>query len=97
MFSFLFFGSNEGNVTHNWEVGENREGLGQENDCLKIHKYDDNLYEQSPSSLISVFGRPLLPGGIFGLRGVSMGMRTWNHYGWWRLTTGYGEWIFQAR
>ena len=62
---------NEGNVTHNWEVGENREDLSQENDCLKIHKYDDNLYEQSPSSLISVFGRPLLPGGISGLRGIN--------------------------
>ena len=62
---------NEGNVTHNWEVGKNRENLGQENDCLKIHKYDDNLYEQSLSSLISVFGRPLLPRGISGLGGIN--------------------------
>ena len=38
---------------------------------LKIHRYDDNLYVQSPSSLISVFGRPLLPGGISGLGGIN--------------------------
>ena len=61
----------EGNVIHNWEVGENREDHSQENECLKIHGYDDNLYEQSTSALISVFGRPLLPGDISGLGGIN--------------------------
>ena len=61
----------EGNVIHNWEVGENREDHSQENDCLKIHRYDDNLYEQSTSSLISVFGLPLLPRDISGLGGIN--------------------------
>ena len=61
----------EGNVTHNWEVGENREDHSQENDCLKIHRYDDNLYDQSTTSLISVFGRLLLPGDISGLGGIN--------------------------
>ena len=61
----------EGNVTHNWEEGEIREDLGQENDCVNIHRYGDNLYEQSPSSLISVFFRPLLSGGFSGLGGTN--------------------------
>ena len=59
------------NVIHNWEAGENREDHSQENECLKIHKYDDNLYVQSTSALISVFGRPLLPGDISGLGGIN--------------------------
>ena len=61
----------EESVTHNWEAGENREDHSQENKCLKIHRYDDNLYEQSTSALISVFGRPLLPGDISGLWGFN--------------------------
>ena len=49
------------------EDGENREEHCQESDCPNTHRYDDNSYEQSPSALISVFGRSLLPGDIFGL------------------------------
>ena len=59
------------NDKHNWKVGENREDHSQENECLNIHRYDDNIYEQSPSALISVFGRPLLPGDISGLGGIN--------------------------
>ena len=58
---------NEENVTHNREEGEIREDLGQENDCVNIHRYGNNLYEHSPSSLISVFGRPLLQWDFSGL------------------------------
>ena len=36
-----------------------------------MNRYGDNLYEQSPSSLFSVFGRPLLPGGFSGLGGTT--------------------------
>ena len=61
----------EGNVRHRWEDGENREEHSQENDCINTHRYDDNLYEQFPSALISVFGRPLLPGDISGLGGFN--------------------------
>ena len=61
----------EGNVRHRWEDGENREEHSQENDCLNTHRYDDNLYEQSLSALISVFGRPLLLGDISGLGGFN--------------------------
>ena len=61
----------EGNVRHKWEGGENSEDQSQENECLNTHRYDDNLYEQSPSALISVFGRPLLPGDISGLGGFN--------------------------
>ena len=32
-----------------------------------MHRYGDNLYEQSPSPLFSVFGRALLSGGSSGL------------------------------
>ena len=60
---------NEGNITHNWEEGKIREVLGQESDCVNIHRYGDNLYEQSPFSIISVFGRPLLSGGFSCLGG----------------------------
>ena len=28
----------------------------EENDCVDMHRYGDNLYEQSPSHLFSVFG-----------------------------------------
>ena len=61
----------EENVIHNWEAGENREDHSQENECLKIHRYGDNLYEQSTSAFISIFSRPLLPGDISGLRGFN--------------------------
>ena len=57
----------EGKVRHKWEGGENSEDQSQEKECLNNHRYDDNLYEKSPSSLISVFGRPLLPGDNSGL------------------------------
>ena len=61
----------EGKVRHKWEGGENSEDQSQENECLNNHRYDDNLYEKSPSSLISVFGRPLLPGDNSGLGGFN--------------------------
>ena len=61
----------EGKVRHKWEGGENSEDQSQEKECLNNHRYDDNLYEKSPSSLISVFGRPLLPGDNSGLGGFS--------------------------
>ena len=59
----------KGNATHIWEEGEFREDLAQGNDRVYMNKYGDNLYEQSPTSLFSVFGRPLLPGGFLGLGG----------------------------
>ena len=68
----------KGDLTHIWEEGEFREGLAEVNDCVNMHRYGDNLYEQSPSPLFSVFGRPLLLGGFSGL-GVPLGMRIWNH------------------
>ena len=34
----------EENVIHNWEAGENREDHSQENESLKINRYDDTLY-----------------------------------------------------
>ena len=46
----------EGNATHIWEEGEFREGLVEENDCVNMHRYGNNLYEQSPSHIFSVFG-----------------------------------------
>ena len=46
------------------------EDLAQENDRVYMNMYGDNLYEQSPSSLFSVFGCPLLPGGFSGLGGT---------------------------
>ena len=60
----------EGNATHIWEEGEFREDLAQENDHAYMNRYGDNLYEQCPSTLLSVFGRPLLPGGFSGLGGT---------------------------
>ena len=60
----------EGNATHNWEEGEFREDLVQENDCVNMHRYGDNLYEQSPFSLFFVFGCPLLSRGFSGLGGT---------------------------
>ena len=35
-----------------------------------MHKYGDNLYEQSPSPIFSFFGLPLLSGGFSGLGGA---------------------------
>ena len=61
----------EENVIHNWEAGENREDHSQENESLKINRYDDNLYVQSTTTLISVFGRLLLSGDIYGLGGIN--------------------------
>ena len=61
----------DGNDEHNWKAGENKEDQSQENECLNTHRYDDNIYEQSSSALISVFGRPLLPGDISGLGGIN--------------------------
>ena len=60
----------EGNATQIWEEGEFREDPAQENDRVYMNRYGDNLYEQSPSTLLSVFGRPLLPGGFSGLGGT---------------------------
>ena len=60
----------EGNATHIWEESEFREDLAQENDRIHMNRYGDKLYEQSPSTLLTVFGRPLLPGGFSGLGGT---------------------------
>ena len=60
----------EGNVTHILEEGEFKKGLVEEDDCVDVHKYGDNLYEQSPSPLFSVFGLPLLSRGFSGLGGA---------------------------
>ena len=68
----------KGNVTHIWEEGELREGSTKEYDCIDMHRYGDNLYEQSPSPLFFVFGRPLLSGGFSGM-GVRLRIRLWNH------------------
>ena len=59
----------EGKAIHIWEEGELREDLAQENGRVYMNKYGDNLYEQSPPTPFSVFGRPLLPGGFSGLGG----------------------------
>ena len=60
----------KGNAIHIWEEGEFREDLAQENDRVYMNRCGDDLYEQSPSSLFSVFGYPLLPGGFSGLGGT---------------------------
>ena len=59
----------EGNKEHSREEGEIREDLPQDDDCVYMKRYEDNLNYQSPSSRFSVFGRPLLPGGFSGLGG----------------------------
>ena len=61
----------EVNITQIWEEGEFREGPAEENDCVDMQRYGDNLYEQSLSPLFSVFGRPLLLGGSSGMGGSS--------------------------
>ena len=66
-----FSGDTDGNDKHKWKVGENREVHSQENEGLNILRYEDNISEQSTSALISVFGRPLLPGEISGLGGIN--------------------------
>ena len=43
--------------------------LSTNHEGLNTNRYDDNFYEQSHSALISIFGRPLLPGEISGLGG----------------------------
>ena len=43
----------------------------EENDCVNMYRYGDNLNEQSPSPLFSVFGRPLLSRGFSGLGGTT--------------------------
>ena len=65
------FGGMEGTVKHNPEIGETGEEHSQEKEGYNINRYDDNLYEKSPYALISVFGRPLLPGDISGLGGCN--------------------------
>ena len=64
-------GGMEGTDKHNRETGETGEEHSQEKECFNINRYDDNFYEKSPSALISVFGRPLLPGDISGLGGFN--------------------------
>ena len=66
-----FSGDTDENDKHKWKVGENREVHSQENEGLNILRYEDNISEQSTSALISVFGRPLLPGEISGLGGIN--------------------------
>ena len=61
----------EGNVTHTWGEGDLKEGLAGEDEGVYMHRYGDNLYEQSPSHLFSVFGQPLLLGGFSGLGGAT--------------------------
>ena len=64
-------GDTDGNDKHKWKVGENRVVHSKENECPNIHRYDDNIFEESTSALISVFGRPLLQGEISGLGGIN--------------------------
>ena len=45
----------ERNIIQTWEEGEFKEGLAEENDCVDMHRYRDNHYEQSPSPLFFVF------------------------------------------
>ena len=61
--------STEENGAHNWEADVNREDHCQDNESSKINRYDDNLYAQSNTAIISVFGRPLLAGDTSGLGG----------------------------
>ena len=61
----------EGNKEHSREEGKIREDLPQDDGCAHMERYVDNLNDQSPSSRFSVFGRPLLPGGLLGLGGTS--------------------------
>ena len=57
-------GGMEGTVEHNPETGETGEENSQEKEGCNNNRYDDKFYEKSPSALIFVFGRPLLPGDI---------------------------------
>ena len=65
------YGGMEGTVEHNRETGETGEEHSQEKEGCNNNRYDDNFHEKSPSALISVFGRPLLPGDISGLGGFN--------------------------
>ena len=67
----LCSGDSVGDDKHKWEVGENRDVHSKEIECPNIHRYDDNISEQSTFALISVFGRPLLQGEISGLGGIN--------------------------
>ena len=64
-------GDSVGNDKHQWKACENRDGQSKEFECLDIHRYDDNISEESNSALLSVFGRPLLQGEISGLGGIN--------------------------
>ena len=64
-------GDSVGNDKHQWKACETRDGQSKEFECLDIHRYDDNLSEESTSALLSVFGRPLLQGEISGLGGIN--------------------------
>ena len=61
----------EGNNAHCREEGEIREDLPQNDVCVYMKRYVDNLNDQSSSSRFSVFGRPLLPRGFSGLGGTT--------------------------
>ena len=74
-------GSNEGQIRYGlsqemqlWsplQQNHRNDDQSQEEERLNNHRHDDNRYEKSPSSLISVFGRPLLPGDNSGLGGFN--------------------------
>ena len=64
----LNFGE-EGDNTRCREEDEIREDLPQDDVCVYMNRYVDNLNDLSPFSHFSVFGRPLLPGGFSGLGG----------------------------
>ena len=61
----------EGIKEINKEEGEIREDSPQDDDCVHIERYVNNYNDQFPSSRLSVFGRPLLPGDFSGLGGTS--------------------------
>ena len=65
------FGDTVGDDKHKSKVGEIRDVQNKEFECPNIHRFDDNISEQSNSALISVFGRPLLQGEISGLGGIN--------------------------
>ena len=69
--NYSCFGDTVGDDKHKSKVGENRDVHNKEIECPNIHRYDDNISEQSTSALISVFGRPLLQGEISGLGGIN--------------------------
>ena len=71
----------ERNIIQTWEEGEFKEGLEEENDCVDMQRYGDNIYEQSPSPFFfffffffSVFGQPCSQ-GVLQTCGVLRSMR----------------------